>query len=257
MLNFRNTNIVFILLLIALIGYDVYASLPFYIYIVTGIIYSMILFWGSYYVGSNFYFKIVCSANTDKKQIAISFDDGPVQESTPRILELLQEHKVTAAFFCIGKRVQENEALLKQVYDAGHLIGNHSFSHNTWFDLFSAEKMYDDLKMMDASMEKVIGLKPKLFRPPYGVTNPNLKKAVSKGNYIPVGWNIRSLDTVITDEQKLLSKVTKSLKPGAVVLFHDTGKAIPAILPAFIREARDQGFEIVRLDKLLNLEPYV
>jgi len=106
-------------------------------------------------------------------------------------------------------------------------------------------------------MQKVIGLKPKLFRPPYGVTNPNLKKAVNKGNYIPVGWTIRSLDTVITDEQKLLTKVTKALKPGAVVLFHDTGKAIPAILPAFIKEAREQGFEIVRLDKLLNLEPYV
>lgn len=257
MLNFRNTNIVFIFLLITLIGYDVFYSLPFYIYIITAIVYSLLLFWGSYYVGSSFYFKIVCSAETDKKQIAISFDDGPVNEHTPRILELLAEYKVQAAFFCIGKRVAENEGLLKQVHAAGHIIGNHSYSHDTWFDLFSANKMYDDLQMMDNAMEKAIGLKPKLFRPPYGVTNPNLKKAVSRGNYIPVGWNIRSLDTVITDEQKLLTKVTKALKPGSVVLFHDTGKAIPAILPAFIQQARDKGFEIIRLDKLLKLEPYV
>jgi peptidoglycan/xylan/chitin deacetylase (PgdA/CDA1 family) len=116
--------------------------------------------------------------------------------------------------------------------------------------------MYEDLQRMDALVQKVIGLKPKLFRPPYGVTNPNLKRAFAKGNYIPVGWNIRSLDTMIGDEQKLLAKVTKALKPGAVVLFHDTGKAIPAVLPAFIKHARAKGYEIVRLDKLLKLEPY-
>jgi len=256
MLKFRNTNIIFILLLAALIGYDIYYGLPFYVYIIAGIVYSLILFRGSYYVGSNFYFNIICSAKTDKKQIAISFDDGPVHECTPRILELLKEHNVAAAFFCIGKRVAGNESLFKEVHEAGHIIGNHSYSHHTWFDLFSADKMYDDLQMMDEAMQKVIGLKPKLFRPPYGVTNPNLKKAVIKGNYIPVGWNIRSLDTVISDEQKLLTKVTKALKPGAVVLFHDTGKAIPAVLPAFIKQAREKGYEIVRLDKLLKLEPY-
>ena len=159
-------------------------------------------------------------------------------------------------FFALETGLQENESLFRQVHEAGHIIGNHSYSHHMWFDLFSANKMYDDLQMMDAAMQKVIGMKPKLFRPPYGVTNPNLRKAVMKGNYIPVGWNVRSLDTVITDEQKLLKKVTKALKPGAVVLFHDTGKAIPAVLPAFITMAREKGYEIVRLDKLLNLEPY-
>lgn len=256
MLNFRNTNIVFVVLLAAMIIYDVNNPLSFYWYIIAGIVYSLILFRGSYDVGSNFYFDIICSAKTDKKQIALSFDDGPANEFTPQVLQILQEHNAPAAFFCIGKRVQENEQLFKRVYDEGHLIGNHSYSHATWFDLFSASKMSDDLKAMDDAMYKVIGRRPKLFRPPYGVTNPNLKKAVMNGRYTPVGWNIRSLDTVITDEQKLLAKVTKALKPGAVVLFHDTAKAIPAVLPAFISYARNNGYEIVRLDKLLNIEAY-
>lgn len=256
MLNFRNTNIVFIVLLVAMIGYDINNPLPFYWYIIAAIAYSFILFWGSYNVGSNFYFDIICSAKTDKKQIALSFDDGPVNEFTPQILRILKEYNAPAAFFCIGKRVWENEQLFKQVYNDGHLIGNHSYSHATWFDLFSATKMKDDLKAMDDAMYKAIGRKPKLFRPPYGVTNPNLKKAVMNGKYIPVGWNIRSLDTVITDEQKLLAKVTKALKPGAVLLFHDTAKAIPAVLPAFISYARNNGYEIIRLDKLLNIEAY-
>jgi peptidoglycan/xylan/chitin deacetylase (PgdA/CDA1 family) len=208
-------------------------------------------------VDSNFYFNVVCSGKTTEKQIAISFDDGPAREYTPHILQILKEENVPAAFFCIGKRVAQNEFLLKQVHAAGHIIGNHSYSHATWFDLFSADRMYQDLKATDAIIHKVIGHRPKLFRPPYGVTNPNLKKAVIKGNYIPIGWSIRSLDTVITDHQRLLLKVTKALKPGAVILFHDTGKAIQSVLPAFIELAREEGFEFVRLDKLLKLEPYV
>jgi len=256
MLNFNTINIVFITLLIGMIGYHFFYELSgfFFIALFTG--YLALLFYGSYNVRSNFYFKIVSFANTSQKQIAISFDDGPVPLYTPQILQVLKTHDVPAAFFCIGKRVAENELLLKQVYEEGHLIGNHSYSHDMWFDLFSAQKMYADLQMMNNTVQKVIGVQPRLFRPPYGVTNPNLKKAVKKSHFVPIGWSIRSLDTVIKDEQKLLAKVTGSLKPGAVILFHDTSKATLSILPAFIQEAKQKGYEIVRLDKLLNLKPY-
>ena len=256
MLNFRNTNIVFSILLVALTGYDIVFGHPFYYYIILLIIYSLLLFWGSYDVGSNFYFQTICSAKTNNKQIAISFDDGPLPQFTPQVLQILKEHQVPAAFFCIGKRAQEHAELLKQIIAEGHLVGNHSYSHHRWFDLFSADKMFEDLRQMDAAMKHITGLKPRLFRPPYGVTNPNLKKAVIRGGYIAVGWNIRSLDTVIKTEQKLLRKVTRLLKPGAVILFHDTMKVTPGILSAFIRQVKDNGYEIVRLDKLLNLDPY-
>ncbi len=256
MLNFRNTNIFFISLFVVMIAVQVLYRLPVYWFLLAGGVYSLLLFWGSYFVGSNFYFPVICSLKTEERLIALSFDDGPVNQYTPQLLEILRESNTPAAFFCIGKRVEENQQLFRQVYEEGHLIGNHSYSHDTWFDLFSPEKMKADLRAMDEVMEKIIGRKPRLFRPPYGVTNPNLKKAVMHGNYVPVGWNIRSLDTVITDEKKLLAKVTKALKPGAVVLFHDTAKAIPVVLPAFIRYARENGYKIIRLDKLLNLEAY-
>jgi peptidoglycan/xylan/chitin deacetylase (PgdA/CDA1 family) len=109
---------------------------------------------------------------------------------------------------------------------------------------------------MDAEMERVTGLRPKLFRPPYGVTNPNLAKAIKAGGYTPVGWNVRSMDTVIKDEKKLLDKINKGIKPGAVFLFHDTSRAIAAILPEFIQEVKKRGYNIVPLDKLLALQPY-
>lgn len=256
MLNFNNITAIFIVLLITLIGVHYFYGIPYYSFGILILLYSLALFYGSYNVRSNFFIKTVSSAKTNRKQIAISFDDGPAPAYTPEILKVLKEHNVQAAFFCIGKRIRENEVLLKQVHEEGHIIGNHSYSHDLWFDLFSSRKMVEDLQLMSETMQKVIGLKPKLFRPPYGVTNPNLKKAIQKQNYISIGWNIRSMDTVIKDTRKLFAKVTGSLKPGAVVLFHDTSKSTLDILSSFIQHARDKGYEIVRLDKLLNLEPY-
>lgn len=256
MLRFNIITAVFVVLLIALIGIHFFYGFPYYVFGILLLLYAGALVYGSYNVRSNFYVKTISSANTPLRQIAISFDDGPAKDYTPQILQILKEHEVKAAFFCIGKRIKENEDLLKQMYEEGHVIGNHSYSHDLWFDLFPAKKMYEDLQMMNNVMEKTIGKKPKLFRPPYGVTNPNLKKAIQQGRYIAIGWNIRSMDTVVKDARKLLAKVTASLKPGAVVLFHDTSKTTLDMLSAFIRQAREMGYEIVRLDKLLNLEPY-
>ena len=232
-------------------------GLPLFIYLALFIAYSLFLFYGSYFVSSDFFMRVICSGKTGEKEIALSFDDGPALSYTPEILDLLGKYDVKAAFFCIGNRIAGNESLLRRLHEEGHLIGNHSYSHHFWFDLLSAEKMSADLQMMDEATEKVTGLRPHLFRPPYGVTNPNLKKAIEKGNYIPVGWSIRSMDTVISDETKLLSKVTKAVKPGAILLFHDTSKTTLAILPSFIKHARESGFKIVRLDKLLKLKAYV
>jgi peptidoglycan/xylan/chitin deacetylase (PgdA/CDA1 family) len=256
MLNFRNTNIFFIALLAILIGVHVQYGLPIYIYPLLFVVYSFIVFWGCYYVGSNFFIKIVCKANTDKKEIAISFDDGPVENYTQQILAILNTENVKATFFCIGNRIEGNEAILKQIQADGHIIGNHSYSHHFWFDMYSTQKMLNDLKQMDAEMEKVTGLKPKLFRPPYGVTNPNLAKAIKNGGYTPVGWSVRSMDTVIKDGKKLLAKINEGIKPGAVFLFHDTSKTTLDVLPEFIQEVKKRGYNIIPLDKLLALQPY-
>jgi peptidoglycan/xylan/chitin deacetylase (PgdA/CDA1 family) len=256
MLNFRNTNIFFIALLAILIGVHVQYGLPIYVYPLLFVVYSFIVFWGCYYVGSNFFIKIVCKATTDKKEIAISFDDGPAENYTKEILAILNNENVKATFFCIGNRIAGNEAILKQLKTDGHIIGNHSYSHHFWFDMYSAKKMQDDLQQMDTEMERVTGLKPKLFRPPYGVTNPNLAKAIKNGGYAPVGWSVRSMDTVIKDGKKLLGKINEGIKPGAVFLFHDTSKTTLDVLPEFIQEVKKRGYNIIPLDKLLALQPY-
>jgi peptidoglycan/xylan/chitin deacetylase (PgdA/CDA1 family) len=256
MLNFRNTNIVFIALLLILTGIHIKYDLPIFAYISLLIAYSLIVGYGAYYIGSGFFLKIACAADTDKKEIALSFDDGPATNYTPEILQLLKKDNIKAAFFCIGNRIAGNESILKQINEEGHIIGNHSYSHHFWFDMFSSKKMLADLEMMDCEIEKVIGFRPRLFRPPYGVTNPNLKKAILRGGYIPVGWSVRSMDTMIKNEKKLLEKVSSAIKPGAVFLFHDTSRTTLNMLPEFLKEVKNRGFTIIPLDKLLHLQTY-
>ncbi|MBG9376662.1 polysaccharide deacetylase family protein [Panacibacter sp. DH6] len=256
MLNFRNTNIVFVLLLVILAWLHISFGIPYWYFVAALLVYSLILFWGCYYVGSNFFIDITCKGTTEKKEVAITFDDGPAQNHTADILAILAKNNIHAAFFCIGHHVEKNESLLEQVHLQGHIVGNHSYSHAHLFDLFPARKMYADLAAMDTATLKAIGVKPRLFRPPYGVTNPTVRKAIINGNYIPVGWSIRSLDTVITDKQKLLGRVA-GVKPGDIILFHDTSKTTVDILQTFIDHVHRSGFTFVRLDKLLNVEPYV
>ena len=256
MLNFRHTNIFFIALLAILIVVHIKYGMPILAYLLLTIVYSLIVFWGCYYVGSNFFIKVICKANTNKKEIAISFDDGPAANYTKEILEVLNTENVKATFFCIGNRIAGNENILQQIHTQGHLIGNHSYSHHFWFDMYSAKKMQEDMEQMDTEMKRVIGLKPKLFRPPYGVTNPNLAKAIIKNGYTPVGWSVRSMDTVIKDENILLNKINAGIKPGAVFLFHDTSKTSLGVLPNFIQEVKKRGYNIIPLDKLLALQSY-
>jgi peptidoglycan-N-acetylglucosamine deacetylase len=212
--------------------------------------------WGASQVSSNFFIDVICKAQTKEKIVALSFDDGPAENYTPQILEILQQHKVPAAFFCIGHRVEKTPELLVKIHEAGHLIGNHSYSHSTLFDLNTSRNMENDLDMADIMIDEAIGLKPRLFRPPYGVTNPMLAKAIKRKKYTPVGWSIRSMDTVAKDADKLLAKVTKDVQPGDIFLFHDTCAITVKILPALIKQLKEKGFAFKRIDELLNVPAY-
>lgn len=201
------------------------------------------------------FIKALCSAKTDEKVVALSFDDGPAAY-TENILDTLKVHKVEASFFCIGKNIATNEAVLRRIAGEGHAIGNHSYSHHFWFDMWSAAGMMDDMQKMDNEVMRVTGLKPALFRPPYGVMNPNLAAAIKWKQYTAIGWSVRSFDTKIADEQKLLSRITEGLKPGDIILLHDSMAITAAILPELIGRIRSKGFNINRLDKMLNIAPY-
>ncbi|WDF77955.1 polysaccharide deacetylase family protein [Mucilaginibacter sp. AW1-7] len=256
MLTFRNTNIAFLILLGVTIWADKTYGVSWLAYGAIIFIYSLIVAYGCYFVSSGFFMPMYCSAKTTDKVIAITFDDGPVSEGTPQVLQILKDASVEAAFFCIGERIAGNEAIIRQMDASGHIIGNHSYTHAALFDLFPSKKMLAEMQQLDNELDKVIGKKTKLFRPPYGVMNPNLKNAIIKGGYLPIGWSVRSYDTMSTDADVLLQKVTLQMKPGAIFLFHDRCPVTVAMLPNFLGEVRAKGYRVVRVDKMLGLPAY-
>lgn len=258
MLNYKNTNYITGIVLIIL-GLDLifkFINLPFVLVLLAIIsVYTIILAYGSIFISSDFYIKAFCNKITDKKEIALSFDDGPV-EITNRILDILSERHIEAAFFCIGDRIEKNKEIIKRIDLEGHLIGNHSNSHHFWFDLFTTDRITNELQQTEDSIFKITGKRVRMFRPPYGVTNPRISKAVDKMNYITIGWSLRSYDTTKKDKDAILNKMKKKLKNGDIILFHDTSNDIIYLVNSFIDFLLQNNYKILRLDKLINQKPY-
>jgi peptidoglycan/xylan/chitin deacetylase (PgdA/CDA1 family) len=258
MLTFRNTNIAFGLLLTALAAWGLKHPVAWWVFALVIFAYSLVLFYGVYFIQSGFFLKTIYKGTPEAgRAIALTFDDGPSPEYTPRVLDILKEHNLKAAFFCIGKNIAGNEALLQRIAREGHVIGNHSLTHSSWFDLFPARKMLAELQQTDTLIELATGRRPALFRPPYGVINPNVRDAVRQSGHVVIGWNVRSYDTMIDDNQKLMDRLLRLLRPGAVVLLHDHGKRTPEVLPQFIRAVRERGYTFEPLDQLIHVQPYV
>ncbi len=214
------------------------------------------MFWGSYFINSNYHIKTLCEVKTDEKIIALTFDDGPDKTVTPALLDVLKKHNVKAAFFCIGRKIEGNESVLKKIDSEGHIIGNHSFSHSNFFDFFTTAKMKSEFEQSDKLVVDAVGRQMNFYRPPYGITTPAMKKAVKLKQYETIGWSVRSMDSMQKNEAKLMEKMTKQLKPGAVFLFHDTWAGVVPLIDRFLSEAIANGFRIVRPDELFNVKPY-
>ncbi len=223
MLNFRNINLIFVIILIlsaVLVGMEAIAlwllAFPF-------ILYFSILYFGVVNIHWNFFFISINKIKDDKK-ILLTFDDGPHPEITPQILDILDNYHVKAIFFVIGKNVKKYPDLLKEIGDRGHLIGNHSYSHSSTFDFFSVPKMLEDVKDANKLIESITSKKPEFFRPPFGITNPRIRKLLRKTSMISVGWSFRSYDTTKRSNERIIQHMKKDLKGGEILLFHDSMK---------------------------------
>lgn len=197
-----------------------------------------------------FFFPTIIRLKTPDSRpwLALSFDDGP-QEETEKVLDVLKEKGVKAVFFLIGEKAARRPDLVRRIHDEGHLIGNHSYHHGFFFDLLGPGSMAREIQKTNAVIEEILGLQPRWFRPPYGVTNPSLAKALRRTKMKSVGWSLRSLDTVSRDPSALLRRILHRLHPGAILLLHDTQPLCHQILPELIDRSREKGFTFVRLDQ--------
>jgi peptidoglycan/xylan/chitin deacetylase (PgdA/CDA1 family) len=251
MLNYRTANIyllifaaVALLLMIINIQY-------WWLLAILAILYICLLVMGSVKICGSFYIDVICKGVTEEKVVALTFDDGPDPKNTPVILDILAKHQVTATFFIIGNKAENQEELLHHIFSKGHTLGNHSYSHAFLFDLFGRKKMERDLQRADEIIMKVCGKKPVYFRPPYGVTNPVLAKTVKKLGYKVIGWSIRSLDTVLKDEEKITERIKDRLHPGAVILMHDDREVTAKVIEKVILMVKEEGYRFVGMEKLI------
>lgn len=256
MLNANIARILFIVAVACAAAVQWQYGLPVWVYLLIIFVYLLIVFYGSYFIHARFFIPSLWHGDRTKKTIAITFDDGPMPAFTPQLLDLLKKEQVPATFFLIGKNIAGNEALVKRMVNEGHVIGNHSFSHTYWFSLNGAEVIFNDLHQCDEAIIAATGKRPRLFRPPYGVTNPMVAKAARQGGYESIGWSIRTYDTNAKDAGLLLQKSLKNLRNGDIILFHDWAPYTIGILPEFIKQARAKGFELVGIEDLLAIKAY-
>lgn len=240
--------------MVILIGWYFNLTSLYYLIPVT-VLYIIINVVGSARIQSNYFFLSYCNASTTQKEIAITFDDGPHPEVTPKLVELLDLHNVKATFFCIGKNASTNPQIVAEIFNKGHLIGNHSYNHSGYFDLLSSKNMEKEILETNLVLNSITGKSPLLFRPPYGVTNPMLRKALNKTKMVSVGWSVRSFDTA-KNPKDVIVKLMANTKPGDVVLFHDTNAHIIPIIEQYLGWLKKNDFKIVSLTSLLNILAY-
>lgn len=229
------------------IGMVLYAyfvqSIPAYFFIsLIGIWLSYIMY-GAFRMRAEIFLPAVCSLpQSSNNNLFLTFDDGPHPVYTPQILDILKQSKSTAIFFCIGKNIALYPDLVKRMVAEGHIVANHSYNHSNLIGIYPTAKVIAEIEQTEEAITACIGSSLKLYRPPFGVTNPNIARAVKALGMKTIGWNVRSFDTVSKTKVEVLNRITPGLKNGDILLFHDTTKLSTDILADFLLFATDKGF---------------
>ncbi|WP_263708065.1 polysaccharide deacetylase family protein [Shouchella tritolerans] len=190
--------------------------------------------------------------DSDGKYVALTFDDGPHPEVTPRILDTLKKHDVKATFFMLGSQVEYYPELSNKVMEAGHEIGNHTMNHP---DLTALEfnQIIEEMQQSNDIIEKATGRATTLFRPPYGASNGNVEQIASGMGNSLVMWSVDSLDWKSRDAVAVNEEVMSNVSPGSIVLMHDIHPSTADALPQLLTSLEEQGYQMVTVSQLLEL----
>lgn len=209
------------------------------------------LFYASYSINSGVYLHAFCRKNTDEKIVALTFDDGPDSTQTPLVLDVLKSRNIPAAFFCIGHKLAGNEDIVRRIDAEGHIVGNHSYAHIEVFPLRTTRIINADLMHCQHILEDILKKEIKWFRPPFGVTNPPIARAVEQLGYTVIGWNIRTMDTQRISHEQILQRIRKRLRPGSVILMHDRMPQSDVLLIKVLDLLEGEGYRIVGLNEMI------
>jgi peptidoglycan/xylan/chitin deacetylase (PgdA/CDA1 family) len=185
--------------------------------------------------------------STTRKQIALTFDDGPDPKTTPIILDHLKAHQAKATFFVLGKNAKNHPELLRRITNEGHNIGTHSYSHRASMSPSDADKENTQTQILVA---QATGITTVLFRPPYGLTKSNLTKDALRRNWAVFNWSATAADTATTEPEVVYKNVCFTPNPGEIILLHDVKPHTALALPKILTHLKSKGFEFVTLARL-------
>ena len=192
---------------------------------------------------------VYCVERADKK-LAISFDAAWGNEDTQTLIDILTSHDVRATFFLVGGWVDKYPESVKALADAGMEVMNHSETHPHLAQL-SSEQVQSEVSACADKIEAITGVRPTLFRCPYGEYNDTVITAIRALGVEPVQWDVDSLDWKDLSADEITKRVLDGVKPGSIVLFHNAAKHTPEALAGIIESLQADGYEIVPISELL------
>ena len=182
--------------------------------------------------------NLVWSIKTTKKEVFLTFDDGPIPEVTPWVLETLKQYDAKATFFCVGDNVKKHPDIYRMIVDQGHKVGNHTMNHLNGWTNFN-KTYFENIEKGNALIHS------NLFRPPYGKIKPSQISHL-KNDYRIIMWDVltKDYDASVTGEY-CFEKVKKNCKPGSIIVFHDSIKAekrLRKALPKSLEYLKQEGY---------------
>ncbi len=188
--------------------------------------------------------------------IALTFDDGPHPKYTEEILDVLEEYGVKATFFVVGSNAEAHPEIVVRELEAGHEIGNHTYSH-PHLTKIDSDELFREMERTEKILMEITSCRPKLFRPPEGVYSQTVSATLKKLEYIPVLWTVDTNDWKRPSAEDIAETVIKNTEPGVIILCHDfvSGKSnTPAALRIFLPKLLEQGYRFVTVSELLASE---
>jgi peptidoglycan/xylan/chitin deacetylase (PgdA/CDA1 family) len=194
-------------------------------------------------------------AAADRREIALTIDDGPDPVVTPQVLDMLDRYHVRATFFCIGEKAAHYPDLCREIVLRGHTIENHSQHHRHHFSIMGRATMMHELQTAQQTLTAITGKPPLFFRAPAGLRNPFLDPVLTKLDLRLASWSARGFDTRVNDAARVTNRLLRNLRAGAILLLHDGNAArtpggIPVILdvlPTLLTAARAADLRFVTL----------
>jgi len=193
------------------------------------------------------------------RQLALTYDDGPNDPHTQRLMEVLARHGVQATFFLIGRYVKERPEIAREIVQAGHVVGNHTFSHPL-LTFKSAAEIRRELAQCRSALEDALGQHSNLFRPPFGGRRPAVLRVARELGLEPIMWNVTGYDWNAPPSAEIEGKVSSQIHGGDVILLHDGGhKQIGAdrsqtvmATDNLIARYKSEGYEFVTIPQMMQ-----